>query len=222
MTNGVNPVFDSAQAPFAENQHIAVAIGFVDANQRHVGLLHHDSESNGVRLLHLAWHHRLANDSPTHDYLRVDPVIHPRRQLQVAAICRKVLRANPTGIPYAFSAPNDCFDEATGQFLLGPARHGLTCASFVLAVFHVAGLPLVDYGTWPLNRTGDREWQEQIVAALRGRATPEHVEAVRGEIGSVRFRPEEVAGAATVSPVPVGFEIAADRGRMILERLRSG
>src|SRR6185503_13834023 len=81
------------------------------------------------------------NEAPDPDFLWVNPAAHPKRLVQVAALCRKIWRANQSGsIPYAFSPPNDCFDTNTGAFLFGPTRHGLTCASFVLAVFHHAGL----------------------------------------------------------------------------------
>jgi hypothetical protein len=139
----------------------------------------------------------------------------------VAAVCRKVWRANGRYVPYAFSPPNDCFDSVTWEFIFGPTRLGLTCSTFVLAVFHTARLPLVDYSSWPVNRPGDSEWQQRIVSLLKGRAPEAHVEAVSREVGSARFRPEEVAGAATVNPLPASFELAAERGEQILELLQT-
>jgi hypothetical protein len=153
----------------------------------------------------------------------VDPAAHPKRLEQVADICRLVWRANQKqGIPYGFSPPTDCLDADTGEFLIGTTRHGLTCASFVLAVFHRAGLPLVVYENWPTSRPGDREWQAKIMRVLeRTGADRAHVDAVRNEVGSVRFRPEEVAAAATASPLPADFKTASERGQQVLERLAS-
>jgi hypothetical protein len=80
---------------------------------------------------------------------------------------------------------------------------------------------LVDYSTWPLNRPGDAEWQQSMISLLRGRAPEEHVKAVEQDVGCARYRPEEVAGAATVHPLPAGFAIAAERGQQILALLNS-
>jgi hypothetical protein len=123
------------------------------------------------------------------------------------------------GIPYAFSSPDQSFDPATGDYLLGPSRFGLTCASFVLAVFQAAGLSLADYATWPADRPGDRQWQEKIVQLLEGRADQDHVEHVRREVGAVRYRPEEVAAAMALAPPPATFQQAEELGRQIIERI---
>lgn len=106
---------------------------------------------------------------------------------------------------------------------LGPTRLGLTCATFILAVFEAAGISLIKYDTWPENRPSDFEWQKQIITALRRTrsATPEHIKAVEGDVGSARYRPEEVAGAATANPLPADFPLAAERGQQILERLET-
>jgi hypothetical protein len=104
--------------------------------------------------------------------------------------------------------------------LFGSTRHGLTCATFVLAVFHQAGLPLVRYDSWPVNRPGDAEWQESIVNLLeRTGAAPEHIAKVKTEIGAVRYRPEEVAGAATSVSIPAEFPSASERAQEILLKL---
>ena len=132
-------IYTPTERGFDAIQHLAIGITIVSEGQQHIGLLHRDHSSGNTFLLHLAWHHRLNNSPPKPSYAWVDPVIHPFRARQVAAICRKIWRANPAGIPYGFSPASECFDPETGKFLLGPARIGLTCASFVLAVFEAAG-----------------------------------------------------------------------------------
>lgn len=198
-------VCDPRVRPFDEIVGVAVAIRSIDASQRHVGVAFKDGD--GVKLLHLAWHCSLRCEPPSERYHWIEPSIHPRRARQVAAICRQVVRANATnGIPFAFSAPNDCLDPATFEFLLGPSRLGLTCATFVLAVFDRAGLPLVRYETWP-HRSDDRTWQQNVIRMLheqRQHGNPDvdvkHLEGLRKDLGSVRYRPEEVAAAATCPP----------------------
>jgi hypothetical protein len=220
----MNRVHSTTTKPLAEVGRIAVAIGVpITPEQRHIGILHREQEAGPLLMLHLRWHYLLSNDDPDQSFLWVDPAVHPKRLVQVAAICRQVWRANQrNGIPYGFSEPTDCFDAETCRFLLGPTRLGLTCASFVLAVFHRAGLPLVEYSSWPLNRPGDREWQESIINTLESQgANATHIHALRGEVGrgAVRYRPEEVAGAACEANLPIKFPLACKRAHHILRKL---
>ena len=213
-------VFTTQERSFDEIRHVGIAIAAINAEQRHIGLLHRDPESNDVMMLHLAFHHDLRNEPAKTKYLWIDPPILAERLIHVAAWCRLVWSANQDDFPYSFSQPEECFDSENGKFLIGPTRLGLTCATFVLALFDVAGLKLVNYATWPTGRPGDREWQEFVVAQLPPTEVA-HIEDMRSEVGSARFRPEEVAGAATVSPLPVDFVTAVERGERILERLEA-
>lgn len=220
--NGSDRCFSQRDRPLTNVVYAAIAIKAVNQRQRHIGVLHREDDSPDVNLLHLAWHHDLRNHTPGPTYLWIDPDVHPRRMRQVAAMCRKVWRANTGTLPYALSAPNGCFDQSSGEFLLGPTRHGLTCASFVLAVFESVGIRLVRYEDWPSSRPGDREWQEWVISELERSDPPvsrEHIEAVKNEVGGIRFRPEDVASAGTTSPLPADFATAAQRAERILDRL---
>jgi hypothetical protein len=215
----MNRVFSYQDRNADDIGHVSIAICQPGADQRHLGIIHRSSRT--LMMLHLAGHHQLQNDPPSGDLLCIEPNIPPERMRQIAAYCRSVWRENQNGrVPYGFSPPSDFLDEHTGQMLLGPTRHGLTCATFVLAVFHGTGFPLVRYSKWPVGRLGDNEWQLKIVNVLERRgASPEHVKAMRSEIGTARFRPEEVAGAGTSTVLPASFQLAALRGRQIVHRL---
>ncbi len=217
-------VFSFAERRFENRDFAAVAIGTTGAGQRHLGILYR-FENGQPSFLHLAWHCRLRNDSTLPSYLAlwVASPAPQERLRQLAAVCRRIWRKHAAGgIPYAFSHPEGLFDGTTGELLFGPSRLGLTCASFVLAVFHAAGLPLADYDRWPAGRAGDEEWQAAIVAALRRSADPEHVKHVQGEIGAVRYRPEEVAAASACAPPPAEFSLAERLGSIIVARLDGG
>jgi len=215
-------VFTLAENPVSAEHWVVVTIGASDTAQRHIGVLHRHQNS-GLQLLHLAWHCHLRNDAvlPNYMTLWVVPAVPTARQRSVAAFCRRVWRKNgQDGIPYAFSDPAASFDSVTGEFLIGPSLFGLTCASFVLALFHAAGLPLADYDSWPVDRSGDREWQEKIVATLESQQVEQqHLEHLRSEIGAVRYRPEEVVAATILAPPPTSFESASGLGERILTRL---
>jgi hypothetical protein len=216
-------VYHPSQRPFRQVRSAGIAIREVDTDQRHIGLLHAET-ATGIHFLHLAWHKDLRQEAPRDNYHWVDPVFPESRLRQVAAVCRLVWRANGrNSIPYGFSPPSDCFDANNGQYLFGPTQYGLTCATFILAVFHRAGLPLVRYETWPTGRPGDPKWQEAVVRGLLDTpsATPEHIRAVQNDVGTVRYRPEEVAASATIRPSPADFNLAETRGEELLRVLRS-
>ena len=217
-------VFTFAEEPTLQDHWIVVAVGEPAANQRHICIGHRDGASR-VQFLHLAWHFRLRNEATRPDYLKVwtAPGVPAKRQRILAAFCRRVWRKNEkNGIPYAFSNPEGTLDPATGDFLIGPTRFGLTCASFVLAAFHAAGLQLAKYESWPADRKGDREWQQSIIAQLEnGQAEVEHMNHLRTEIGAVRFRPEEVAAATAIAPPPASFEHVESLGQRMVERIRN-
>ena len=78
---------------------------------------------------------------------------------------------------------------------------------------------LLDYASWEVARPGDSEWQRTVVEQLRERASAEHIELMTNEIGCVRYRPEEVAAAATVAPPPASFSVCSEQGKRILDRL---
>lgn len=209
------------QRPFVEIRHLAVAIAVVQPGQQHTGILHKEEVLDEVRLAHLAWHNQLKDGQPKDAYLWIDPPIATRRARQVAARCRQILRANTRGLPYAFSPPNDCFDHETGSFLFGPSRVGLTCASFVLAVFDSAGVRLADYATWSRRRAGDVEWQQLITEQLeKNGAGADHIAFIKSGIGAVRYRPEDVAGCAAADQLPCPFDVAEPLSQEVLKQLR--
>ena len=210
----------SQAKPFAEIQFVSIAIAIASDGQNHIGILHRSESLDEVILGHLAWHNRLRTSRPKDNYLWVVPKIHALRARQVAVRCRQILKANEKGIAYAFSPPNDCFDEGTGKFLLGPNRKGLTCATFVLAVFHASGLPLAEYSTWPQTRPDDAAWRESILKKLKqDGVSEEQIADVSQEPNAVRFRPEEVAACALVDVLPCAFVDASKLSQDVLAEL---
>jgi hypothetical protein len=208
---------------------IMIAATDPDSDQRHVGIAYRVDESSSARWLHLAFHLDLRHEhSVPIKYFWIDPSIVSERLRQVAGICVDIAEANATGdIPYSFGSPNDAFDLENRKFLFGPSKSGLTCASFVLAVFDCAKLQLVAYSGWPKPDEDDVRWQQSILKILKekerqGKASPEHIAAVEREIGnSVRYRPEQVAGAAAIrSRRPVNYRMAKAVGSDVVRFLR--
>jgi len=192
-------------------KYAAVAVGIGDSrypNQLHAGILH-AAENALPEILNLAFHCLLRNDPPEGQYLWVQPSFDESRLRQLSAFCRRVWRKNSAkGLPYGFGLPNAVFDPATGEYLIRESQYGLTCASFVFAVFHAVGLQLADYATWPAGRAEDKAWQMHIISMLEQHANdPPHVARVKNDIGAVRFHPQEVAASAACAVIdePAAF-----------------
>jgi hypothetical protein len=207
-----------------EDGGIAISISVNDDGSRHVGLLHSFQDSGRVEMLDLGWHFILRNEEAEPGTFLVRTNIGVRAQLQIAAYCRLIWRMNGSdSIPYGFGSTQHALNKA-GIYLPGETGEGLTCATFVLAVFDAKRIPLVEYLTWPSNRPDDHQWQQKIVTLLerpRSAASEEHIEAARKGIGNLRYRPEEVAAAATVAPPQAHFNAVDPVARQILAELAS-
>jgi hypothetical protein len=212
------PILAAAATSLDDIRDICVA---VHSKGGHVGLIYRDEDGRTVYYIHLRWHHQLERTRP--DSVRypvwVEPELPPGRAVIVAELCKLIFDLNAEQeIPYSFGSPDGVFDP-TGHLRLGPKRLGLTCATFVLAVFDAAGNPLIDYSQWP-QRPEDREWCEYVIGELeRSNAEASHVTALRADGISVRYKPLEVAGSASCEPLPTTFLEAQLGASTILEIL---
>jgi hypothetical protein len=103
--------------------------------------------------------------------------------------------------------------------MLGPGAKGLTCATFILAVFNSVGVKLVDEEGWPIRQDEDRRFLEVV----RNFATSEHLALLEQEIneGCKRIQPQEVLGACACA-LPATFDASCEAGAQILGKLLLG
>src|SRR4051812_23253562 len=166
-------------------------------DQRHVGILYqHDSSRGEVRFLDLAWHHILRARPPGKSLRWAEPKIPPEKARILARFCKLVAEkysaASAKKLNYAVRYTDGRFDPSSGEFLTRDGK-GLTCATFVMAMFKTYEISLVLQDEWPQHREGDKAWHAKIVQALEeDKVDTVHVEAVRNERGCARYRPEEV------------------------------
>lgn len=185
----------------------------------HIGL-YHRRRPNGVgHLLHLEHHLRLRNDDPTAASFGrmawVIPALDELESSSLAARCRTIAKKQSEGrIPYGFVYRGASF-SLDGELELGMGELGLTCATFVLAVFKSTSIELVERQSWPI-RDGDESFRDGIVEVVRS-LDEEAAKALLAEPRCARFRPTEVAGATTVRPRPVTF-VAAQQPALQVER----
>jgi hypothetical protein len=244
METALANVHDPRDRPLTEIKWIALAISESGSNQRHIGLLYRDDDaSNRITMLHLAWHHAVRSEAPQTECLWVGPAVEPELAPALQQLCRVVARKygwKRRSIAYALRYEDSAFDPGNGEFL-SKTGYGLTCATFVLAMFASYGVPLIRGEQWLTSRDAaraeeDQGWQRHIVESLRksldrmeGRGgggareieeMKAHIAAVDAEIPCARFRPEEVAAAGTVTKLPASFAHAEPVGRGIVNRLR--
>lgn len=193
--------------PFEGLRSAGVAITLTGPERWHAGMLHRPQEEV-VNMLDLANDHWLRNSPPSNKYAWVQLELPAVRLLSVAAMCRRIakLYASPArGLPYAFRYKDTVF-SADGKMLLGKSEHGLTCATFILAVLKSAGVDLLKLDEWP-QRDGDMDRHRELLTMLQGdpNVSRAHIAEVTGEVRCVRYRPEEVVGAASLAQLPVSF-----------------
>lgn len=180
----------------------------------HIGVVYR-REDGTLRWLHLAFHHRLRDDAALPaDHRWVLSPLDPERLTLVAAMCERVVARVGRNMPYGFRYDATRF-AADGVLLLGDDEVGLTCATFVLALFRSVGVELLRVAEWTA-RPDDTARHAALVALLEAHCEDKaHVRAVRKEAGCVRFRPAKVAGASSERP-PCGFARAEETAEAIV------
>jgi hypothetical protein len=128
-------------------------------------------------------------------------------------------------IPYAFRYTNRAYiNQGTGEVNLEDGT-GMSCSTYVLAVFQSVGITLVNMGTWQ-ERVGDVARHQALLQKMRTGipgwappASPEHIAIVEQETNCMRVRPEEVAATALYDDHPTTFEQLESAGAWILSQL---
>jgi hypothetical protein len=188
----------------------------------HTGLLVND---NGIaKQIHLAWHHKLCCETPPDNNLYVtdfsflDRLTSTSRQILVQYIV-SISATYQNSIPYATKYRDTLFTQ-NGELIFGKHEHGLTCATFVLAVFSQF-IKIIDVETWQM-RPDDDAWRDAIIAIMEKHRIPqEHIDKVVNEKGNIRVRPEEVfvASAKAMPDAPCEFVFCASEGQKVKKLL---
>lgn len=163
-------------------------------------------EDGQRRFLHLAFHrHLVVGDVPAAG-LFGRPQMPRVLANHLLMLLDKVGAANSNAIAYAFGYDGTTrFEPTSGLIRLGSGQIGLSCATFVLALFDTVGAPLVDVTTWT-TRDGDDATKATLIDLLRecerrGQIEAGHADRAAAEASHcARFRPEDVLAAATEAP----------------------
>lgn len=215
------------EMPQAMAESIAFAING-DRRQRHVGMVYR-SHNAKTMLLHLGWHRVLHHHEWDGDYHWME-LSGLDRELQetLADFAVFVADAHPgSPIPYSIIFREGKYFDANGLFINMNDGSGLTCATFLLAIFSDFGLPLIDVSGWPASRKGDFTWLRKILhnlkiyEVLKNRMPAwEWLEQVRNRHHLKRFKPEEVFATADLfSGEPLPFSDVEPAGIAVSEAL---
>lgn len=215
-------VYLQKETPFDDKNYIGVAITGSES-QRHTGIFYNTGLGEGDHFLHLAFHYRLQRESLCDEccWLPLDGFESEERET-LALWFDSIWKQNGHRIPYGINYSNSTHFNNVGAWTASSEDGGLTCATFVLALFQDFGLPLIDISS-SYCRDSDGVWHAMIIDILRRHATEEYIEKQSVFIGqAARYRPEEVAGAASFyqgSAIP--FDTSISIGENVLGTMRS-
>lgn len=193
----------------------------------HTGIVYRDSDEGSVSILHLAFHIDLINDDfktlntesnlwGESDFWVIPIEFEISFQRTLSAYCSNILTRNEIlmkesldkGIMYGLLSGDSRFID-DGSLILGKGCSGLSCSSFVIAVFNSIGIKLVDMSKWP-SRPSDIEHHTLLLSWLKGRCLKlghtEHYQRVEKEVGCPRVRPSEATAALRFEEKPADHE----------------
>lgn len=194
-------------------QTVAIALSYPFAS--HSGIFYR-TESGEVRIIHLANHRVLEDEECDADeFSWVVPDVRPHLATQLCELCALAARVKPE-IDYGYR-----YDEASifsvldASFSLGDQSIGLTCATFVLAMFRSCGIHLVRPNKWRIT-SADIAAQMRAIPNI-ARTNVAHQNRLRAEIGEGRISPPQVSGAASHDRFPVSYGSAESAAILILQ-----
>lgn len=185
----------------------------------HIGISYRCTKKKVQRVLHCAWHFMLIDEAQApSDRLKtpmvVKPSIDPEELRLLALFCTKRASYGPQDIPYGFRYSASTFAD-DGRFMPGPGETGLTCATFVVAMFDWARIRLLDVATWE-PRAEDAPFFRKVIAELEAtKASAELLAAWRKETVGTRIRPEEAAACSAMEGRPVAYKNAKPAGEAL-------
>ena len=194
------------ELPSEEECPVCVALNYDKKHKQfHCGIAYRISGETNV--LHLETYKRTSHNSDFHEFSHiVKPSIHPIRLKLMIPFCRLVQEKVACGelkIPYGlnYNGYSD-IDRESGRLNLTEGTNGLTCATFVMTMFHSTGIDLIDVANWP-HREEDNEWKKHTIDILIRfmdylNISDTFIQNLINEESLVRFKPQEVAASSTL------------------------
>ena len=184
---------------------VCICIGEINQNQRHIGFLYNSYSNEKVMFLHLAWHNKLYfDDTVSSEYLWLNIPFDEYNMMHFQTFLDMVYDENKEGINYGISI-DGIEVKFDGSIVSEDNYGGLTCASFVMQILHSQAYTIIDLESWE-SREEDKIWQDYILSSLEEYTTDNYYKKQKLKIGSLRFKPEEVAIASHSKEIPMTFQ----------------
>jgi hypothetical protein len=208
---------DPNNKAFDQVDDVGIAIRTIGPDRQvHIGVLYRTDQAN-VFNLNLRTHLDLRNEAPTEAYCWMQIQLDEINRRLLASLCA-LIASRSSAIPYGFTYNGLYFSES-GEFKPRELGHGLTCATFVMALFETYSIPALITTEWGQAGFDDQIWQSQMTGRI-GRERGEWIAGAIGKhIGQPRYRPEEAAAGAVDKGRPLGFAKASKMGKQILQDL---
>jgi hypothetical protein len=169
-------------------------------------------------LLNLRSHLDLRCEIPSNEYRWIQVDLDEINRRLIVALCRLIAKKNqriPFGFTFTYSRS---YFSRSGDYVAGTLGDGLTCATFVMAVFNAYEIPLLKIEEWPL-RLEDSGWQTGQVRSIAAQFGAIIGAAIEDHVGEPRFLPEQVTAGAISIDRPLGYNRACTLGNRIRRAL---
>lgn len=189
---------------------------FGGSRQVHIGMLYKIGAANALNL-NLRDHLDLRNEPPSASYCWMQIQLDEINRRLLASLCALIAKKSQA-IPYGFSY-NGLYFSQSGDYLPRDLGHGLTCATFVMALFETYSIPVLTENEWTAADLEDQGWQAQRVQQISLGRGPFLAGAIGKYVGHPRYKPEHVAAGAVDKHRPLGLSDATKLGTRILRDL---
>ena len=196
ITDYISKISDTK---FGDNFKLGIVVGRLNKSP-HCGIAYNlDVEPE---IIHFCGHNKTKHEGFDNLFSNII-VKHKFRPMVQESLCSfldvlaETIDNEEIQIPYAYKYENYSDFDADNQLILDEHSNGLTCATFLLTLFHHVGIDLIDLDSWP-QRDEDKQKEKatkQIFFRNKERidVSREHILKMEEEIGCKRYRPEEVA-----------------------------
>jgi hypothetical protein len=206
------------KVPFDRVEDVGVVVRTLAPNrgQVHIGMLY-KIDAEAPLNLNLRDHLDLRNEPPSDSYGWMQVQLDEINRRLLSALCA-LIASKCLSIPYGFTY-NGLYFTHSGDYVARDLGHGLTCATFVMAIFETYSIPILKTQEWTLADLEDQGWQTLRANQIRIQRGAIIADAIAQHVGQPRYRPEHVAAGAVNEKRPLGRSQAVRIGKRIMREL---
>ncbi len=191
-------IFSIDKSKLSKSDLSAVGFYFNGSEIFHVGLLYLEDPMQDAMFLHLARHHAMRTEV-IDDGFWIRLGLTERQKRLLAGQCAMISTHNTEdSVPFSiFYDDNRQYFDEEGNYVATGLGDGLTCATFIMAIFETLGIPLLRTDNWTIE-ADDKLWHIQIINSMRqGSPNKSHFDKMSAAIGCARYRPPDIVIASS-------------------------